>query len=444
MRDSIFADTPVFLQNLEKYKLNALYFLSLENPIELCQFFKTPIFQLEEIINQPNYSYYTINKKRGGMRHIFAPEKQLKKIQRRLNYFLQTYYLWIKPEEAHGFVINPRQTSEQIRCNIVANAKVHIGKKHILNIDLKDFFSSISAARIKKLFTSSVFNFSEQMAIALTLLTTYEGKMPTGAPTSPVLSNFICLELDADLRSFCQENNLQFTRYADDLTFSSNEKISDKIILQIKDLICRNGFNINKKKLHLKSSHRKQTVTGLVVNEKVNVDRKRLKNIRAMLHDLTKNGLEAATQRHFNLRSLSDEKQRQLFINRLKGYINFVGQVRGHDDIIYQEMFLEFYKIESHITEEKEEASQIFENHHYEHVCGEQTYHIISNGICCVLHDADFREIIGLRYAVDKIIPFKDESRQNELIIIKGNQKGIYYIDLDSIRWGYKGHVDER
>ena len=99
-RDSIFADTPVFLQNLEHYKINALYFLSIENPIELCQFLKTPIFRLEEIINHPKYSYYTINKKRGGMRHIFAPEKQLKKIQRQLNYFLQTYYLWIKPEEA--------------------------------------------------------------------------------------------------------------------------------------------------------------------------------------------------------------------------------------------------------------------------------------------------------------------------------------------------------
>jgi len=442
-RDSIFANTPVFMQNLEKYKLNALYFLSLENPIELCQFFKIPIIQLEEIINHPKYSYYTISKKRGGIRHIFAPEKQLKKIQRQLNYFLQTYYLWIKPEEVHGFVINPRHLNK-IRCNIVANAKVHIGKKHILNVDLKDFFSSISAARIKKLFTSPVFNFSEQMAIALTLLTTYEGKMPTGAPTSPVLSNFICLELDADLRLFCQQNNLQFTRYADDLTFSSNERISDEKILQIKELICRNGFNINEKKVHLKFSHRKQTVTGIVVNEKVNVDRKRLKNIRAMLHDLTKNGLEAATQRHFHLRNFSDEKQRQLFINRLKGYINFVGQVRGYDDIIYEKMFLEFHKLESRIIEEKEDTSQILRNNYYEHVCAEQTYYIVSKSTRCVLYDTDFRELIGLRFAADKIIPFKEINRQNELVIIKGNQKGIYYIDKDSIRWGYKGYVDEK
>jgi len=227
-------------------------------------------------------------------------------------------------------------------CNIVANAEVHTGKKHILNIDLKDFFPGIPARRIKKLFTSSVFNFNEQMAIALTLLTTYEARLPAGAPTSPVLSNFVCLELDADLRTFCRENRLQFTRYADDLTFSSNEIISDEIILKIKELIRRNGFEINEKKLHLKSSHRKQTVTGLTVNEKVNVDRKLLKKVRAMLHDLTKNGIEPAAQRHFNLKNLPDEKLQQLFINRLNGYINFVGQVRGKNDAVYLKMFDKF------------------------------------------------------------------------------------------------------
>ena len=163
-----------------------------------------------------------------------------------------------------------------------------------------------------------------------------------------------------------------------------------------------------------------------------------------MLHDLTKNGFEAATQRHFHLINFSDEKQRQLFINRLKGYINFVGQVRGYDDIIYQKMFLEFHKLESRIIEEKEDTSQILGNNYYEHVCAEQTYYIVSKSTRCVLYDTDFRELIGLRFAADKIIPFKEINRQNELVIIKGNQKGIYYIDKDYLRWGYNGYVDEK
>jgi RNA-directed DNA polymerase len=328
---------------LQKYKRNALLLLSLKSPTDLCRFTKMPIYQLEKIINSPKYNHYTIRKKRGGERHIFEPGRSLKRIQKRLNYFLQACYFCIKPEEVHGFVINP-QYSGKTRCNIVANAEVHTGRKHILHIDLKDFFPGIQARRIKELFTSPVFNFSEQVAIALTLLTTCEGKLPTGAPTSPVLSNFVCLELDADLRLFCRENHLQFTRYADDLTFSSNEIIPNELIVKIKELIRQNGFEPNEKKLHLTSSHRKQTVTGLTVNEKVNVDRKLLKKIRAMLHDLTKNGLETATRRHFNLTTPPDEEQKQHFIHRLSGYINFVGQVRGKNDLIYQRMVHKFQK----------------------------------------------------------------------------------------------------
>ncbi|MDR1115932.1 MAG: reverse transcriptase family protein [Tannerella sp.] len=329
---------------LQKHELNALRLLSLRNPLKLCRFLETPIYYLEKIINSPEYNQYTIAKKRGGKRHIFEPQKPLKRIQKRLNYYLQACYLCIKPEEVHGFVINPHYLNKT-PCNIVANAEAHTGKKHLLNIDLKDFFPSIPARKIKKLFTSPVFHFNEQIATALTLLTTYEAKLPTGAPTSPVLSNFVCLELDADLRNFCQENQLQFTRYADDLTFSSNEFISNELILKIKDLIRRHGFEPNEKKVYLKSAHRKQTVTGLTVNKKVNVDRKRLKKIRAMLHDSTKNGLKTATQRHFNLTTPPDEAQQQLFIHRLSGYINFVGQVRGKEDPIYRRMVNEFHEI---------------------------------------------------------------------------------------------------
>ena len=320
----------------QKYKFIALILLSIESPVELCYFLETSMPALEKIINAPVYQHYTIEKKRGGERRICAPEIRLKKIQQRLNYFLQAYYLWIKPSEVHGFVIKPRYLGAH--CNIVANAGVHTGKKHILNIDLKDFFSSISAKRIKTLFSSSYFNYNEQIAIALTLLTTYQATLPTGAPTSPVLSNFVCLELDANLRTFCQKNALLYTRYADDMTFSSDVVITQDTIQNIIQLIQKNGFEINEKKLRLQSSSRKQTVTGLTVNEKVNVDRKLLKKIRAMLHDCTTNGIVAASQRHCIINDGVIYKEKERFTNRLKGYINFVGQVRGKSDAVYLRM----------------------------------------------------------------------------------------------------------
>jgi len=320
------------LEQFNKHELNAIFVLALETPADLCHFLKTSFLDLEEIINNPTYKQYAIRKKNGGERKICAPEKNLKKIQRRLNYFLQAYYLWIKPKEVHGFVIHPHYLGKY--CNIVENAKVHTQKKHVLNIDLKDFFPSITAKQVKNIFTSSYFNYTEEIANALTLLVTYEGKLPTGAPTSPVISNFVCYQLDSDLINFCKDNQLAFTRYADDLTFSSNTVISTDNLLEIINLIKKNNFIINEKKLRLKNCNRKQTVTGLTVNEIVNVDRKLLKKIRAMLHDLTTNGIEEAVKRHFantNLEQTASAK----FIHRLEGYINFVGQVRGKGDILY-------------------------------------------------------------------------------------------------------------
>jgi len=321
------------LKNFQKHELNALFLLTVETPMELCKFLKISFFELEKIINKPVYKNYTISKKKGGERQIFAPEKQLKKIQKHLNYFLQAYYLMIKPDEVHGFVVNPHYLG--MHCNILENAKVHTGKKCVLNIDLKDFFPSISSMQVKQIFSSNYFGFNEQIATALTLLTTYESKLPIGSPASPVISNFICIQLDKDLKKFANANDLRYSRYADDLTFSSDTKISNDTILDIINLIKKNNFEINQKKLRLKTANRKQTVTGLIVNEKANVDRKLLKKIRAMLHDFTVNGIDIATRNHFKLQGIIETKHKEKFINRLQGYINFVGQIKGTSDALY-------------------------------------------------------------------------------------------------------------
>lgn len=324
----------------KRHELNALIFLSIEKPIELCKFFRTSFFLFQKIINNPSYKQYSIAKKKGGSREIFAPENKLKKFQKRLNYFLQAYYLCIKPKEVHGFVINPHYLGTY--CNIVENAKIHTNKKYVLNVDLKDFFPNISAKQVKEVFSSPLFNFNEQISTALTLLTTFKGNLPIGAPTSPVISNFICTQLDKDLIQFCEINALAYTRYADDLTFSSNNPISNDIVLDIINLIRKNNFKINEKKLRLRTANQKQTVTGITVNEKVNVDRKLLKKTRAMLHDLLTNGIDTATQRHFNIKGEIEIKFRRIFIHRLEGYINFIGQVRGKNDSIYTNLKTEF------------------------------------------------------------------------------------------------------
>lgn len=325
---------------LNKHEINAAIILSIESPAELCRFSGIPFSELERIINQPEYKHFHVEKKNGSKREICAPEKQLKRIQKRLNYYLQAYYLSLRPEAVHGFTVNPHYLGRN--CNIVENAKPHTGKKTVLNIDLKDFFTSIKAWQVKDILVSEIFDYDDQIATAITLLTTHQGKLPTGSPTSPVLSNFICLDLDKELTEYGEKNGIAYTRYADDMTFSTDGEISEDEILDIINIIRNKGFQINEKKLRLKCRNRKQTVTGLTVNEKVNVNRKLLKKTRAMLHDLSKNGADIATRKHFLVNGEVTPKLRGKFIYRLEGYINFIGQVRGKMDPIYRRMKSEF------------------------------------------------------------------------------------------------------
>jgi RNA-directed DNA polymerase len=301
--------------------------LSVETPSDLCRLLKTPFFELEQMMNHPVYRSFTIEKRRGGNREIFSPDPDLKRIQRRLNYFLQAHYRCIKPKEVHGFVINPHHPGAY--CNIVENAAPHVGKRYLLNIDLKEFFPGISGKRIREIFRSPIFGFNENIANALTLLTTYRGHLPIGAPTSPAISNFVCYRLDSDLVALCERLGFSYTRYADDLTFSSQAPITPAMIEGVRQQIENNHFAMNNQKTRLTTLNRRQTVTGLTVNEKVNVDRKLLKKIRAMLHDWKVNGLMASTRHHFGVQGEVNEELQRKFREKLQGYIQFTVQVKG-------------------------------------------------------------------------------------------------------------------
>ncbi len=316
-------------------ELNTTYdvasrFLSMKSVNDLCKLLDMAPRHLEWIINRPEYREFRIPKKKGGMRIISAPMPSYKIPQRTLNSFLQAVYLEKRPACSHGFICSSFDTY-----TIVTNARVHTNKKFVMNIDLEDFFPSISAKRIHDLFRSDVFGFNEAVAIPLSLLCTYKKQLPTGAPTSPVLSNFVCLDLDKLLTEICSERNITYTRYADDLTFSSDIYFEKDIIAVIRQAITSYGFRINEKKFRIQSTHRQQTVTGIVVNRKVNVDRKYIRNLRAILHHWDMKGLVAAAMKHLNIEHAITEIEVEQFARKIEGRINFVGQVRGRDDDIF-------------------------------------------------------------------------------------------------------------
>ena len=326
----------LYLKEVSRHEINAMMLLSVEKPVDLAKLLKKSFFQIEELINNPDYRKFYLRKKRGGYREITAPAPELMLVQKRLNYYLQARYLCIRPDQVHGFVANPRYLGKS--CNIVENARSHVGRKHILNIDLREFFPSISARQVREVFMSDIFGFNEDIATSLALLVTFAGRLPVGAPTSPVISNFVCLALDRELQDLSEKRHFTYTRYADDITFSADHPFTEDHLREIETTVEKHYFRINHDKTRITGANRKQTVTGLVVNERLNIDRRMLKKIRAMVHDCTRNGLEQAAKNHLGIRGASDRAMTKWFIDRLGGYISFVGQVRGTKDPVYKKL----------------------------------------------------------------------------------------------------------
>jgi RNA-directed DNA polymerase len=297
--------------------------------------------ELNHLINSPEYSELKIKKRRGGLRILEIPEKRLMKLQRTLNNYLQEIYITLKPESSHGFV----RYQTKGPCNIHRNAAAHCSSQCILSLDLKDFFSSVSASRIQRIFLESPFGFNVHLANCLTLLMTYKGYLPQGAPTSPVLSNFGALGLDAKLERLSRDKGVNYTRYADDLTFSSKDSdFQNDFIDEVKFIIRTEGFTLNTDKTRLRSKNRKQMVTGIVVNKKPNIDRKYLRKLRAILYDCEQNGIQLAASKHFKLADL-EKKHIDLFIRKLNGMILFVKQIRGEKDNLCQNLSHRYQQI---------------------------------------------------------------------------------------------------
>jgi RNA-directed DNA polymerase len=302
----------------------ALAFLSISNWLELSLFLKLSPLKLEQLINSPEYKEFTIPKKKGNPRLIFQPNKELMKIQRKLNLYIQSVYSFQLPEIVHGFI--PK--SFQVHRSIVSNAKPHLKKQRVLSLDLENYFSSIHSKKVKRLFLS--WGLTSEISTALTLLCTYKGALPTGAPTSPVLANLCSLALDEKLQVQAQNHGLTYTRYADDLTFSGDEYMSDEIILSLIQTIQSENFTINLKKLRCIGTNKKQKITGVVVNQNLTVDRNLKKKLRAMLHHIESNGLSIATQKHFGLQSAPSELEQNKFLKHVMGIQSFVKMVEKH------------------------------------------------------------------------------------------------------------------
>lgn len=325
-----------------KIYAQAVRFLQVKDVDDLASSLMITTRQLLLLIENSDSAYtkFTIPKKRGGYREIEAPVATLKKLQSRLNLLLNALYNEMKPEAVQGYI--KQIAKSQLACNVVSNAAAHVNRPYLLNIDLENFFHSISSWRVKSIFMSYPFYFSNEMAAYVTLLTTYNHCLPVGAPTSPVLANFACFLFDRKMMRYAAEQNLAYTRYADDLTFSSATEITTEQLNAIRATIETYGFKVNETKAGIFTNRGRQIVTGLKVNQKVNVHRSYVRNIRAMLNNWATKGLAVASARN---------KSELHFINILKGKLNFLSMVRGKNDVLYLKLANQFSRLEANLTQ---------------------------------------------------------------------------------------------
>lgn len=238
------------------------------------------------------YTTFEIPKRNGESRTICAPSGHLKALQVKLANMLWCYQksIWeekgVKPNISHAF---------EKEKSIITNAKIHRNKRFVLNLDLENFFDSFHFGRVQGYFEkNNNFKLPYDVSVILAQLTCYQGRLPQGAPSSPIITNLICQTMDIYLLRVAKKYKLDYTRYADDLTFSTNDRHfvenQEKFLAEAIAAIKRAGFSINEKKTRLQFRDSRQEVTGLIVNKKLNVNHAYVRKTRAMAHQLYSTG----------------------------------------------------------------------------------------------------------------------------------------------------------
>ncbi|AFZ23440.1 Reverse transcriptase (RNA-dependent DNA polymerase) [Cylindrospermum stagnale PCC 7417] len=330
-------------------------FYSLTKPIDIAHLlgisYRRLVYHIYLVEPEKRYKTFDIPKKSGGIRQISTPITALKLIQRKLNQVLQAVYQ-TKPS-VHGFVSGK---------NIVSNAQAHAKKRYVLNLDIKDFFPSVNFGRVRGMFMAKPYNLHPDVATVLAQICCHNNQLPQGAPTSPIITNMICAKMDSQLQRLAKDCKATYTRYADDMTFSTTlpkfpeelayivaEEECKKIVIgnRLTAVINENGFEVNQQKNRLQVKGNHQEVTGLTTNLFPNVDRKYVRQVRAMLYAWAKFGLEAAENEYFEkylFKSRLPIKKDLKFQQILRGKIEFIGIVKGKNDFIYQK-YSNQYKI---------------------------------------------------------------------------------------------------
>lgn len=300
---------------------------------------------------QGRYRQFQIKKKTEGFRTITAPKsKNYKLMLRCIDVLLKSMY---KPSpNAMGFIEGR---------SIVCNAIMHVGRNYVLNLDLKDFFPSITQARVWKRLQVPPFEFEQPVANVIAGIccmketrTNEDGTsedvyiLPQGSPASPIITNIICDRLDRKLSGLAKRFNVVYTRYADDITFSSSHNVyqeNSEFMVELHRIIGSQNFKLNCEKTRLQKKGVRQEVTGIVVNSKLNVAGKYVRDIRNLLYIWERYG-HAQAYAKFYARYKSEKGHVKHgdpnMINVLDGKLQYLKMVKGEGDAVYKRLYSKY------------------------------------------------------------------------------------------------------
>lgn len=285
------------------------------------------------------YHQFGVAKGKGKTRLISAPDKRLKYLQRQIASLLNPLYRVRNP--VHGFVPGK---------SVKTNAQAHLRRRFVLNIDLKEFFPSITENRVKGMLHS--LGIEDRVASIVARVCCCSSHLPQGAPSSPVLSNMICFRLDRELLEYAKSVRCIYTRYADDITLSSHQSMTvlfdsgtpssghlapDILALTLRNIIVGNGFTINPHKVHYADRSSRRMVTGLKVNEFLNVDRRYVRNIRAALYSVELIGRKAAQKKFEDSHGGTSDLGAYL-----EGKVSWLRYIRGQSDPVFRAIAVRF------------------------------------------------------------------------------------------------------
>ena len=272
-----------------------------------------PAKTLYGLSNNPQKHYRTVHipKRDGGVRKLSVPDPILKRVQRAIADQILAYY-----------PVSRYATAYTAGSSVQRNARPHVGKGKLLKLDIEGFFDHITYSSVKNIVFYEE-KFSEPIRILLTMLCYYKESLPQGAPSSPAITNIIMYDFDEKVGAYCRGKGVAYTRYCDDMTFSGDFDEAE-IMVFVKNELKKLGLLLKNRKTAVIPASKRQTVTGIVVNEKINLTRDYKKKIRQEMYYIGKFGLDE----HLKRLGIADK---QGYLGSLGGRISFVLQTLPND-----------------------------------------------------------------------------------------------------------------